>query len=64
MTDERENREFDHDYLCELLENQNELLSALNLLLTSPIHVNVSTNGGTAVATTITLTNPIIQNNQ
>ena len=40
-----------------------EVLDALVALLSSPITVNVTINGGPAVATTITLTNPIIQNN-
>jgi hypothetical protein len=41
-----------------------EVLDQLVTLLSSPITVNVSTNGGPAVATTITLIPGIPQNNQ
>jgi hypothetical protein len=63
MEEGRENREFDHDYLCELLEQQNGMLIELVGLLTSPITINVSTNGGTAVATSIVLIPGTVQNN-
>jgi hypothetical protein len=41
-----------------------EVLDALVALLSSPITVNVTINGGPAVATTITLIPGIPQNNQ
>ena len=60
---DREADEFHRDYLCEMLEKQNELLEAVALLLASPITINVVTNGGPAVPTTIILIPGTVQNN-
>jgi hypothetical protein len=61
---DREGDEFHRDYLCEMLEKQNELLEAIALLLASPITINVVTNGGPAIATTMNLTAGPPQPNQ
>jgi hypothetical protein len=53
---DREEDEYHRDH-CE------EILDALVALLSSPITINVVTNGGPAVATTITLIPGTPQNN-
>ena len=61
---DREGDEFHRDYLCEMLEQQNELLTSIVSLLSSPITINVVTNGGPAVATTMHLNPETPQPNQ
>ena len=53
---DREEDEFHRDHCEELMETLVELLS-------SPITINVSTNGGPAVPTTIILIAGTVQNN-
>lgn len=57
MRERDDEGDFHHDHCDEILERLLELLS-------SPITINVVTNGGPAVATTIKLIPGIPQNNQ